>query len=517
MLLIPFAFIRVDPRFPHSYGPAGRTLRVQPRSSAAIWSRSAAVFGIGTPIPTPGHAGPSNTSLTAAQTLAAQWITAAAAAARSSPLAAAETSLSSPPLTPDGTLDIVRAPRSKRKKYVMIGAGVAALLLMTLALTRLEPSAPGVDRATLLVAEVERGTLVRQVRAPGTLIPERNLYISAVTQGRVEALPLRPGAQVEPNTIIAVLNNPDEEMRALEAQRQAGAAESQLITLKAQLEQQRLTQQSAIDQLEIQLADAQRQKVLYQTLGEKNLASSNEIKTADERVTDLSGRLRIAEQQLKVLENSIDAQIKQQEQQVNQFRAILAFQQERLASMQVRAGESGVLQELPLELGVWVTPGQRLARVAQPGKLKAVLRVPESQAKDIVVGQETDIDTRNGIVKGRVMRVDPIATAGTVIVEVALEGELPAGARSDISVDGTIEIERLNNVLYTQRPGYGQPESTVQLFKLEADGNHASRVTVQLGRASVNTIEIRGGLQEGDKVIVSDITNFDTANRIRLQ
>ena len=339
-------------------------------------------------------------------------------------------------------MDIARAPQPKRKKYVMIGAGVAGLLLMTLALTRLEPRAPGVDRATLLIDSVSRGTLVRQVRAPGTLVPERNLFISAVTQ---------------------------------------------------------------------------RQARTFEALGEKNLASANEVKTAQERAADLAGRIRIAKEQLRVLVGSVDAQIRQQAQQVTQMRTILQFQQERLASMQVRAGESGVLQELPLELGVWVTPGQRLARVAQPGKLKAVLRVPESQAKDIVLGQETDVDTRNGIVKGRVMRVDPIATNGTVIVEVALEGELPAGARSDISVDGTIEIERLNNVLYTQRPGYGQPESTVQLFKLEPDGKHASRVTVQLGRASVNTIEIRGGLQPGDKVIVSDITNFDNVNRIRLQ
>jgi multidrug efflux pump subunit AcrA (membrane-fusion protein) len=414
-------------------------------------------------------------------------------------------------------LDIARAPQPKRKKYVLIGAGVVGLLLMTLALTRLEPRAPGVDRATLLIDSVSRGTLVRQVRAPGTLVPERNLFISAVTQGRVEALPLRPGAVVEPNTLIAVLTNPDVEMQALDAQRQLGAAEAQLITLRATLEQQRLTQQSAIEQLQTQLAEAQRQARTFEALGEKNLASTNEVKTAQERAADLAGRIRIAREQLRVLEGSVDAQIRQQEQQVKQMRTILQFQQERLASMQVRAGESGVLQELPLELGVWVTPGQRLARVAQPGKLKAVLRVPESQAKDIVLGQETDVDTRNGIVKGRVMRVDPIATNGTVIVEVALEGELPAGARSDISVDGTIEIERLDNVLYTQRPGYGQPESTVQLFKLEPDGKHASRVTVQLGRASVNTIEIRGGLQPGDKVIVSDITNFDNVNRIRLQ
>jgi HlyD family secretion protein len=420
-------------------------------------------------------------------------------------------------LTRDEPLDIARPPQPKRKKYIMIGAGVAGLLLMTLALTRLEPRAPGVDRATLLIDSVARGTLVRQVRAPGTLVPERNLYISAVTQGRVEALPLRPGAVVEPNTLIAVLTNPDVQMQALDAQRQLGAAEAQLITLRASLEQQRLTQQSSIEQLQTQLADAQRQARTFEALGEKNLASANEVKTAQERVADLAGRIRIAKEQLRVLEGSVDAQIRQQQQQVAQMRTIVQFNQERLESMQVRAGESGVLQELPLELGVWVTPGQRLARVAQPGKLKAVLRVPESQAKDIVLGQETDVDTRNGIVKGRVMRVDPIATNGTVIVEVALEGELPAGARSDISVDGTIEIERLNNVLYTQRPGYGQPESTVQLFKLEPDGKHATRVTVQLGRASVNTIEIRGGLQQGDKVIVSDITNFDNVNRIRLQ
>jgi HlyD family secretion protein len=420
-------------------------------------------------------------------------------------------------LTRDEPLDIARPPQPKRKKYIMIGAGVAGLLLMTLALTRLEPRAPGVDRATLLIDSVARGTLVRQVRAPGTLVPERNLYISAVTQGRVEALPLRPGAVVEPNTLIAVLTNPDVQMQALDAQRQLGAAEAQLITLRASLEQQRLTQQSSIEQLQTQLADAQRQARTFEALGEKNLASANEVKTAQERVADLAGRIRIAKEQLRVLEGSVDAQIRQQQQQVAQMRTIVQFNQERLESMQVRAGESGVLQELPLELGVWVTPGQRLARVAQPGKLKAVLRVPESQAKDIVLGQETDVDTRNGIVKGRVMRVDPIATNGTVIVEVALEGELPAGARSDISVDGTIEIERLNNVLYTQRPGYGQPESTVQLFKLEPDGKHATRVTVQLGRASVNTIEIRGGLQPGDKVIVSDITNFDNVNRIRLQ
>jgi multidrug resistance efflux pump len=343
-------------------------------------------------------------------------------------------------------LDIPRAAKPKRGKYLLIGAGLAGVLLMTLALRSLEPRAPGVDRAVHLIDSVSRGTLVRQVRAPGTLIPERNLYISAVTQGRVEELPLRPGAVVEPSTIIAVLTNPDVQMQALDAQRQLGAAEAQLITLRATLEQQRLQQLSQIEQLQTQHADAERQARTFKALGEKNLASTNEITTAQERADDLAARIRIERERLRVLAGSIDAQVSQQQSQVAQMRQIVSFNQERLASMHVRAGESGVLQELPLELGVWVVPGQRLARVAQPGQLKAVLRVPESQAKDITIGQPADIDTRNGIVKGRVMRVDPIAVSGTVTVEVTLEGELPAGARSDMSVDGTIEIERLADV-----------------------------------------------------------------------
>lgn len=420
-------------------------------------------------------------------------------------------------------MDVVRAPRPKRRKYVLIGAGVAGMLLVTLALRELEPRAPGVDRAVLLVDSVSRGLLVREVRAPGTLIPERNVYISAVTQGRVEALPLRPGATVEPGTIIAVLSNPDVQLEALDAQRALGAAEAQLITLRATLEQQRLTQQATIQQLVAQHSEALRNANVMQALAEKNGASTNEVATTRETAEELASRVLIQRQQLKVLEGSIDAQIRQQERQVEQNRAIAQFQQERLASMQVRAGESGVLQSLgtsattPLELGVWVTPGQQIARVAQPSRLKAVLRVPESQAKDIAVGQPARIDTRNGIVDGRVMRVDPIAVSGTVTVEVELTGELPDGARTDMSVDGTIEIDRLDDVLYVQRPSYGQPESQVGLFKLEPDGKHASRVTVQLGRASVGTIEVKGGLRQGDRVIVSDMSQYDNTSRVRIQ
>lgn len=394
-----------------------------------------------------------------------------------------------------------------------------ALLLMTLALSRLEPRAPSVDRATLWIDSVSRGTMVREVRAPGTLVPERMVIISALTAGRVEALPLRPGVTVEPNTVIAVLTNPDVQLQLLEAQRQLGGAESQLITLRASLAQQRLQKESTIRQMESDYNRADRDLATLIALDSvrKGLAAPNEIAAARDLARSLEKRLGYEREQLTILEQSVQAQVAQAERQVEQMRSILEFNQERIASMQVRAGEAGVLQELPLELGQWVTPGQRLARVAQPGQLKAVLQVPQTQAKDVVLGQKTKIDTRNGIVPGTVMRVDPIVQNGTVTVEVALGGELPAGARADLSVDGTIEIERLENVLYTGRPGSGQPEGTIGLFRLDPDGTHATRVSVKLGRASVSTVEIAQGLQQGDRVIISDMSQWDNVDRVRLK
>lgn len=416
-------------------------------------------------------------------------------------------------------MDVARQPRSKRGRYLLVGGGVAALLLMTLALSRLEPRAPTVDRATLWVDTVARGTMVREVRAPGTLVPERMVIISALTAGRVEALPLRPGVTVEANTVLATLTNPDVQLQLLEAQRQLGSAESQLISLRASLAQQRLQRESAIRQMESEYNKAQRDLRTQLALDSvrKGLAAPNELAAARDLAQSLGKRLGYERDQLEILDQSVDAQVRQAEQQVNQMRSIVVFNQDRLASMQVRAGESGVLQELPLELGQWVTPGQRLARVAQPGQLKAVLRVPETQAKDIVVGQKTKIDTRNGIVAGSVIRIDPIVQNGTVTVEVALDGKLPAGARADLSVDGTIEIERLDDVLYVGRPGYGQPESTVGLFRLDPDGTHATRVNVKLGRASVSTIEVAQGLQPGDKVIISDMSQWDSVDRVRIK
>jgi multidrug efflux pump subunit AcrA (membrane-fusion protein) len=398
-----------------------------------------------------------------------------------------------------------------------MGAGVTALLLLTLALRKLEPAAPEVERATLLIDSVSRGMLIRNVRAPGTLTPERTVYVSAVVPGRVEKLPLRPGAEVEAGTLIAQLTNPDLQLQLLEAQRNVSDAEATLLTLKSTLEQQKLQQESAIQQAITLYNEAERNARAFRAMSEKNLAAPNEVKTAEEKAAELEGRVRIEKQRMKVLESSIAEQIDHQERQIAQMKEILKFNEVRLDALNVRAGEAGVLQTLEPDFGVYVNSGEMIARIAQPSNLKAVLRVPENQAKDISVGQKTAIDTRNGIVPGHVMRIDPIANGGTVTVEVALDGKLPEGARAEMSIDGTIEIDRLQDVLYTGRPSYGQPESSVGLFKLDPDGKHATRVTVQLGRASVSQIEVRGGLQQGDKVIVSDMSQWDNTNRVRIK
>lgn len=411
-------------------------------------------------------------------------------------------------------MDIERAPRKKTGRNIAIGAGILVLILSTVALYRMEPRAPSADRATLIIDEVERGEMVRNVRAPGTLVPERIVIISAVTAGRVEELPLRPGVTVTPETVIATLSNPDVELQRLEAQRQLTAAEGQYLSLRMQLGSQRMTQRAQIAALRTQYNEAQRQKVLFDSL--KDLASRNEIQAAEDLLNELRERLELEEQQLATLEGSIEDQLALQRAQIERMRAIKEFNDSRVESMRVTAGEAGVLTELPLELGQWVVPGERLARVAQPGELMAVLRVPATQAPDVVQGQEATIDTRNGIVQGHVMRVDPVVQGGTVTVEVALHGDLPPGTRADLSVDGVIELQRLSDVLYVSRPFYGQPESTISMYRLEPDGRHAVRVPVTLGASSTSVIEVRSGLSVGDQVIVSDMSQFDV-ERVRIQ
>lgn len=414
-------------------------------------------------------------------------------------------------------MDIKRAPPKKTKRNALIAGAVVAVIATTVALSNLEARPPGVARSELWVDSVQRGTMVRQVRAPGTLVPENIRYVAAVTAGRVEARPLRPGSAVTANTVLLELSNPEVQLQALEAQRQLTQAEQDLVTLKTTLETNRLNQAGQVATIRTLRANAIRDAAVIDGLDAKGLSSRNEVGRAKDLATELETRLELEIQRLDILTSAMSEQLSKAAANLQQMRAVARFQQERVASMRVLSGLDGQLQTLPLELGQWVVPGQTLATVAQPGRLKAVLRVPETQAKDVVVGQKTAIDTRNGLIDGSVMRVDPISQNGTVTVEVALTGELPRGARADLSVDGVIELERLSDVLYVGRPAYGQPEQAVGLFRIEPDGKTAVRLSVRLGRTSVSTIEVLQGLQPRDSVIISDMSRFDNVNRVRIE
>ncbi|HEX2091767.1 MAG TPA: HlyD family efflux transporter periplasmic adaptor subunit [Longimicrobiaceae bacterium] len=414
-------------------------------------------------------------------------------------------------------MDVPRQSTRKRRRWLYAGAGIAVLALVTLALSRLDPAPPTVERATLWPDTVRRGEMVRQVRGPGTLVAEEVRWVSAVTQGRVERKLVQPGTAVTAGTVLVELSNPDVDRQALEAQRQLVAAQSELANLRATLQNQILTQEATIATVSAEYREAQRQIQANQGLAERGLAAPMEVARLRDRAEELQTRLEVERKRLGFLRESMRTQLAAQQDQVQMLRGIVAFQRGQVASMQVRAGADGVLQDLPVEMGQWVNSGATLARVVQPGRLKAVLRIPETQVKDVSIGQPASIDTRNGIVRGRVVRMDPAAQNGTVTVDVALEGALPRGARPDLSVDGTIDIERLQDVLYVGRPAYGQPESTVGLFKLVNGGREAVRVNVRLGRGSASTIEVISGLQPGDVVILSDMSQWDSADRVRLK
>ncbi len=417
-------------------------------------------------------------------------------------------------------MDIKREPPKKTKKFIIWGSALVGVIVVSLGISRLKPAAPPVEKATLWIDSVRRGEMTREVHAPGTLVPEHIRIIAAVTAGRVEALPVRPGITVTPTTTIVELSNTDVELQSLQYEQNLTQAMGTLATLKTSLQQQLLAQEGTVASTNTLYQNAMRNVAVYDSLDRKKLASANEVAAARDAATELKTRLDVERQRLAEMRGAQGEQIRLQEDQIVQLRRIVDAQHQRLNSMHVVAGETGQLQMLgnpQLELGQWVNPGLELARIAQPGRLKAVLRVPETQAKDIAIGQTASIDTRNGLVAGHVMRADPSAQNGTVTVEVALDGPLPPGTRSDLSVDGTIEIERLKDVLYVGRPAYGQADNTVGLFKLTPDGKEATRVNVKLGRASVNTIEVVSGLNVGDKVIISDMSQWDNVSRVRLK
>jgi multidrug resistance efflux pump len=414
-------------------------------------------------------------------------------------------------------VDIPRQPAKSRRRWVIGAIAIAAVATVSLALSRLSPAAPGVDAATLWTDTVRRGDMAREVRGPGTLVAEDIRWISAITQGRVETKLVQPGTSVAAGAVLVTLSNPDVERQALEAQRQLTAAQAELTTLQNNLQNQLLTQQGTVAQVQAQYNQAQRQAESAEGLARENMVSQQELATARDNATDLRTRLSVERQRMDFMRRSMGQQIAAQQSQVTMLRRLAAFNQGQIAAMQIRSPTAGVLQELPVELGQWVNSGATLAKVVQPGRLKAVLRISETQARDLTVGQTARIDTHNGVVPGHVARIDPASQNGTVTVDVALDAALPRGARPDLSVDGSIEIDRLQNVLYVGRPNYGQAESSLAMFRLVPGTREARRVNVRLGRGSASRVEVLAGLNPGDVVVLSDMTQYEGNERVNLR
>jgi HlyD family secretion protein len=414
-------------------------------------------------------------------------------------------------------MDLRRMPPPRGRRRLVVALICSACMIgVTVGLRRLRAAAPTVERAAIWVDTVRRGPMLRGVQGQGTLVPVEIRWITAVAPARVDRVRVLPGTKVQADTVLVDLINPDVELQALEADRQLAQAQAELTNLEASLTNQRLAQESVVASLSSEHQEAQRRAAADDALAKKGFLSALEMATSRDKASTLAGRQAFEEKRLGALARGIAAQVQAQRQKVEQLRAIAAFRHKEVEALHVRAGVAGVLQELPLQPGQSVAVGAVVAKVAQPDKLKAELRVPETQAKDVQLGQKATVDTRNGVVVGKVARIDPAAAAGTVKVDVAFDGPLPAGARPDLSVEGTIELERLNDVLYVGRPAFGQPEAAVGLFKL-TDGEEAVRTQVKLGKASVRTIEVRGGLAEGDRVILSDMTQWDGAERVRLR
>jgi HlyD family secretion protein len=416
-------------------------------------------------------------------------------------------------------VDIARPSQARKKKIrrILIASGtLAAVLLITAGLSRLRPAAPSVDSATLVIDTVKRGPMLRQVRGLGTLVPEEVRWIPAISEGRVERLVVLAGTPVKADTVILELSNPELELQALDAESQLRAAEAALIELKVRRESQHLDQEAAAARVKADFHQAKLRADADGELSKNGLIAEINLKVSQVTAEELGNRNRIEQKRLEISDEAIRAQMAVQEAQVEQRRALARLRRRQFLDLKVRAGLDGVLQQLPVEVGQRVTPGTPLAKVAQPEKLKAVVKIAETQAKDILPGQKATVDTRNGVIDGHVARVDPAAQQGTVTVDVALDGALPKGARPELSVDGTIELERLEDVLYVGRPAQGQAESMVGLFRLDEGGKEASRVTVKLGRASVNTVQVLSGLEVGQRVVVSDTSAWDAFDRIRL-
>ena len=416
-------------------------------------------------------------------------------------------------------MDIARPDQSKakRKKRILYGViGVVALAAITVLLARLKPAAPTVERNLVWIDTVKKGQMLRQVRGLGTLVPEEIRWIAARTQGRVDKIILRPGATVTPDSVILMLANPDVQQAAIAADSQLQAAEAEFANLKVTLQSGVLAAESAAASAKADYEQTRLRAEVNDALFKDGLVSKLDLQLTQVTAAQAATRNAIEQKRFAFAQDSTAPQLAVKQAEVDRLRAQARLRHDELDALTVRAPMNGVLSALPVEVGAQVQPGTNLARVADPAKLKAEVRVAETQAKDILIGQPAEIDTRNGIVAGRVGRIDPAVQNGTVTVDVFITAELPKGARPDLSVDGTIELERLENVVYVGRPAFGQEKSQVGIFKLDAAGTYASRTQVKLGRSSVNTIEVVSGLAPGDKVILSDMAQWDANDRIKL-
>ncbi len=416
-------------------------------------------------------------------------------------------------------MDIQRPSQAKAKlkKRLTIGAvAVAALVGITVLLARLKPAVPTVDRSLVWTETVKRGPMVRQVHGPGTLVPVDIRWIAARTQGRVEKIVLLPGATVEPDSVILVLSNPDVTQAALDTESQLNAGEAEFSNLKVTVQRDVLQSESDAANAKAQFEVARLQAEVNDELFKDGLVSQLNLRLSKVNAEQSETINSIAQKRFAFAQDSVVPQLAVKQAEVDRLRAQAKLKLAEADALNVRADMRGILQVVPVEVGAQVLPGANLARVADPLRLKAEVQIAETQAKDVQIGQSAEIDTRNGIVSGKVSRVAPSVQNGTVTVDVALSGELPLGARPDLSVDGVIELEHLNDVVFVGRPAFGQEHSTAGIFRLDADGTYANRVQVQLGRSSVNTIEILKGLDPGDKVILSDMSQWDAHDRIKL-
>jgi len=417
-------------------------------------------------------------------------------------------------------MDIQRPSNAHAKKIrriIYVGVAIISVAGVTYGISRLRPAAPSVDKATTWTDEVKRGPLLIEVHGVGTLVPEDIRWLPAQTDSRVDRIVLHPGALVQPGSVILELTNPELQREVLDAEYQLKAAQADYENLKVQVNSDLLNQKAATAAVRSDYEQAKIQHEVDEKLRAEGIGAEVTAQLSKVRAEQLAIRLQLEEDRTKNTADSAKARLMAQQSHVDQQRALYDLKRSEADALHVRAGIQGVLQVVPVEVGQHVTPGTNLARVADPKHLKAEIKIAETQAKDVIIGQKASVDTRNGIVKGQVARIDPSVQNGTVTVDVQINDPLPHGARPDLSVDGTIEIENLKDVLYVGRPVHGQPDSTIGLFKLVDDGSEAVRVNVKLGKTSVNTVEILQGLKVGDKVILSDMSAWDVVDRIRLR